>query len=310
MKCIKQNKKQKITIKRQRKKRTIRNTKKGFRNGGTIGEIKEIKKSVLPLLAKANLKTGINEWGESNSADLKIMLKKLKKHNVNDYKDDLTLFGINWGDIKTIHYEKEPINPIYMVKKNSDSHPHQYCLHDTFYFDVPILPEIGTKYTFIKLLNGPLFLYIETCNGGHRDIISNLNNCCLTTTTGMEIRHPLILFCEVAGELMFDNNHEIESWNCQSGTFKPQCGTTLNTIYEKIDGLPKEKYVDANYSSKSFNVDDPNENGLPPLKFNNLSKMKPSIFTGRTEDMTTNRTKETEAMTTNRTELTTNRTEV
>jgi hypothetical protein len=223
---------------KKRRKRIIKRRKTIKRQGGN--NIDAIIENVL------STKTNVSKWEQSlSSIDLRIMFKNLKKNNENYDPYDVSLFGVDWGNIKEIEYVKRPEKNIYIFKKNETNQ-----LFNTISLDTPEPIEPKKKYTYIKLINGPLFVYIESKNGGHRDIISNLNKSFITLENNRVVKNPIVLFCEVAGELMFDKLGDILHWNCQSGTFQPKCGINkgdnIEPIFTNIDELPKNKYLPGN----------------------------------------------------------------
>jgi hypothetical protein len=191
------------------------------------------------IINKVNTKyPDINTWKfDTVPIPIKMMLRKT---NVST-DSDLGIFGINWGENVAL----EPVSSsrkqtkIYTLSKEGK-------IHDVLEPNQEVV-EIFDKLIYIKLYNGPMFMCTEIKNGGHQEIIHFLNECnvhLLADLNGKIINHPIILFCQVAGEIHLDEMQNIISWNCQSGTFSPKCGI-VKPLHTNIAELPPDKYKES-----------------------------------------------------------------
>lgn len=210
----------------------------------------------------------INSWkfGSNPPPQIKVLLKNYGKPLLRD--DPFTIFGVDWGkDVGIILDEgfTELTTKIYTM------HNDKICnvSNQTEEFN-----SSNKKLIFIKLFNGPIFMCNEVGNGGHQEIIKSLNRCIIKKVDGKVIvAHPIILFCQVAGELYLDGNNEIISWNCQSGTFQPKCAKLmLMPLHTDIAELPVNKYRES-------------KNGNDVLPLNDYDESSESgKTTGRSDD--------------------------
>lgn len=200
-------------------------------SGGTSPQIAAVQELISNVHATI---PEIYSWkfNEDLPIDLKTMLRK-----TNISHADLPLLGINWGSIHSIEPANRHASNIFIFEQDE--------LYTTDMAPTIAIPN--KKYIYIKLINGPIFVCTETTNGGHRDIINYLNKCSVKMTNGITVTNPIILFCLVAGELMFSSNNSLRAWNCQSGTFQPKCGlrydTHIEPIYKNIRELDAAKYL-------------------------------------------------------------------
>jgi hypothetical protein len=164
----------------------------------------------------------------SNKTNGNIIDEKMATLNDSSLTDDeMHLFGLDWGTecrLDVLDSCKELF--VYRENHTVESTKHEFA-------DV----RMGEKMDFIKLKNGPLFFFEnkEDKSGGHSEIIKVLNNSTITLIDNTIVRNPVVLFCEMAGELWLDENDQISKWNNKSGTFLP--------VVNVIPLLPFDKYV-------------------------------------------------------------------
>lgn len=223
------------------------------------------------IIDKVNTKyPDINTWKfDAVPVPIKMMLKKT---NIST-DSDLGIFGIDWGENVVL----EPVSSsqkqtkIYTLSKEGK-------IHDVLEPNREMVEIFYKKLIYIKLYNGPIFMCTEIKNGGHQEIIHFLNQCnvhllnsadLLNSANSKIINHPMILFCQVAGEIHLDEMQNIVSWNCQSGTFAPKCGI-VKPLYTNIAELPADKYKESGAYEVIFSDD---------IKYSDSSKS--GITTGR-----------------------------
>ena len=159
--------------------------------------------------------------------DFDVVTKKLvvnilkKKHNGMIPKDPV-YFGMGWGADATVRFS-DSNKPVFLLYPRGNQ---KWTVRN----ENKVLTTGGT-FSFIKLVDGPFVLHPTS----HKSIIQGLQNYeSMTTGAGTEYTLPLIdmLVCEYAGEVtVVPSQHgkfEVESWNCQSGNFKPdldECAT-------------------------------------------------------------------------------------
>jgi hypothetical protein len=238
------------TKKRKMKKHKTKKHKRSKRKAKVGGNI--IPNTIAYLVEDiVNKNPKIHQWSIDKAPDIKIMFRKANNIRL------VEQLGINWGRITNIEYINPPNHNIFILQDG--------VVYNTNFEPTNI--ELKEVYIYIKLVNGPLFLYKEdrTKGGGHREIIGNLNKAILTTEKGEIIENPIILFCKVAGELVFEGepeNYNVKHWNCHSGTFKPKCAikntTKTKPIYTNIDELPANKYIPSGYGEI---IDETNDSG-------------------------------------------------
>jgi len=174
-----------------------------------------------PLFSWMNSKEGITVspmitkicFMKCNQTNSNIIDEKMATNDFSLSEEEMHLFGLNWGtgcrldvldSCKELFVYREN-HSVESTKPEFASVPHE------------------TKMDFIKLKNGPLFFFEnkEGKSGGHCEIIKVLNNSTITLIDNTIVKNPVVLFCEMAGELWLNENGKISKWNNLSGTFLP-----------------------------------------------------------------------------------------